>query len=242
MKYRFLVFIGMVVPAFAAADYISGAVGHTTFGMAGNPRPGIGNFGTLDTRGGSYGDNWATGLKDFDSRFVPGEDTIGRISPRLDYRARYLYLYQLINNDKTQSMREFRVVIAASHVPLVTSWGYFQDTGFADDKKMTGTVVPCSVTSFLGSHDETAPPGTGVFKVINPRVVVINQEDPGLNPSNVYYFGRAVVGSFVGHAGFLPPLRRGTVFGYTSDYPPTLVPGSVTYHCGGPNQPPCPKP
>lgn len=91
------------------------------------------------------GDPWGTGLGDFDSRFVPGRNFDGGVSPRLDTRARYIYLYQLVN-DRGLDPRGGVVPAALNTIRAedvasfglrllvdpryITSWGHFQGAGF----------------------------------------------------------------------------------------------------------------
>jgi hypothetical protein len=99
------------------------------------------------------GDTWRTGLADVDDRFVPGQSrTQSGGSPRLDVRARYLYLYQIVNDRGTMLPGEKGIVVAAlaaaeqvvkaqdlasftvklSPDPMaITSWGHFRGAGFA---------------------------------------------------------------------------------------------------------------
>lgn len=91
------------------------------------------------------GDTWGTGMGDFDSRFIPGRNFDGGVSPRLDTKAKYLYLYQLVN-DRGLDPREGVAFAAYDKVRAqdvasfglkllvdpraITSWGYFQGAGF----------------------------------------------------------------------------------------------------------------
>jgi hypothetical protein len=103
---------------------------------------------------GAGGDTWRTGLADLDDRFVPGRSrTRSGVSPRLDTRARYLYLYQIVNDRgtvmpgekgmivtalagaaeqavKTQDVASFTVKLGADP-QAITSWGHFRAAGFA---------------------------------------------------------------------------------------------------------------
>src|ERR1051325_4728458 len=51
------------------------------------------NSGDLDK-----GDAFATGMKDFESAFREGYGYKGNLSPRLDRKAKYLYLYQVVSD------------------------------------------------------------------------------------------------------------------------------------------------
>jgi len=245
MKYLILLLVAFNVFACAArADFVSGATGHTTFKLGETTAPGILNFAVLNRKNGQFGDEWGGRLDNFDQRFFRGEDALGRLSPPLDFTAHYLYLYQLVNDTASTNVHEFRIPVLQSQgttSPLVTSWGQFEGTGFADDKKMIGTAVPVSATNFFGFTDPASPPGSPSLKVINPRIVLINSnDDPGIDPAKVYFFGSVFIGSwFDGSKVTLTPKRRGTLCGFTSHYPPMLLPGSVVFRCGGPGESPC---
>src|SRR5205085_647785 len=62
--------------------------------------------------------------------FVPGRDSDGRSSPGFDRNARYLYLYQTIN-DMPQAADAVRSTSVLLFDPaLLTSWGHFRNLGF----------------------------------------------------------------------------------------------------------------
>jgi hypothetical protein len=104
------------------------------------------------------GDTWGTGSAGFDSRFVPGRNFDGGVSPRLDRRARYIYLYQLVNDpgldpQEIRQVADFQVVrgepVSSFALKLlvdpryITSWGHFQGAGFnaiVPDRDLTNKV------------------------------------------------------------------------------------------------------
>ena len=55
-------------------------------------------FMVLDRGEGHGNDTWGTKIKDFDPTFQAGLDDALKPSPGLDKKARYLYLYQVIND------------------------------------------------------------------------------------------------------------------------------------------------
>jgi len=90
------------------------------------------------------GDVWGTGVKDFDGTFVPGVDFNAADSPTLDTRAKYLYLYQVVNSRGLDPISKVifaankekgTEAIASAAVRLrvdpryITSWGHFKTTG-----------------------------------------------------------------------------------------------------------------
>jgi hypothetical protein len=96
------------------------------------------------------GDTWGSGLANLGSRFVPGRGFDGSISPALDTGARYLYLYQLVNDRgltprdgvafagynavRADDLASFglRLLICPCYI---TSWGHFQGTAFTVNVK-----------------------------------------------------------------------------------------------------------
>jgi hypothetical protein len=90
------------------------------------------HFTVIDTRATDedavWRDSIAAGMK---KAFVPGKDNRGNSSPDFDATARYLYLYQTIN-DMPQALNG----VSNSSVYLIdptllTSWGHFEGHGFA---------------------------------------------------------------------------------------------------------------
>src|SRR5439155_3370983 len=47
---------------------------------------------------GFDGDTWGTGTADFDRQFSEGRNFEGSYSPSLDTKARFVYLYQIVND------------------------------------------------------------------------------------------------------------------------------------------------
>jgi hypothetical protein len=100
-----------------------------------NPRDAIGGtvyFTVLEQRrNAEVGDTWGTGIKNFDALLVRGREVDGASSPRIDTTARYLYLYQTINDRGTG------VPITSTSIRLlvdpraITSWGSAPGLGFA---------------------------------------------------------------------------------------------------------------
>jgi hypothetical protein len=91
------------------------------------------------------GDTWGTGMGAFDGAFVPGRNFDGGVSPRLDTRARYIYLYQLVNDPgldpheikpaaydsvRAEDVSSFALKLLIDP-RYITSWGHFQGKGFS---------------------------------------------------------------------------------------------------------------
>ena len=95
-------------------------------------------------RTGAPGDPWGLGT-DLSKFFMPGKDGKDVVSPLLESKSRYLYLYQIVND---RGMEPQGVVFAAPADPksepiggfdlrlpvdtkYITSWGYFEKTGMS---------------------------------------------------------------------------------------------------------------
>jgi hypothetical protein len=224
----------------AAAEYLSGATGHTVLNCPGSLKKcGVIHFAVLDRNAGRYGDSWATGYANFDFGFERGTDLGHRPSPRLDYRAPFLYLYQVTNDLQELPIASGSVPFHIAADRLVTSWGYFQGLGFADDK--TGkALTPVSATNPFGIT-EMVKPGEMSLKVLNPAVVSISGgNDAGQDPYEVVLGRRDLRASWLGGKEIAPG-GRGTLFGFTSNHPPGFLKGNVVLKCGHAGEPPCPR-
>jgi hypothetical protein len=108
---------------------------------------------------GVLGDFYGTGHPGIDDLFKEGRSTAGQYSPGLDTSARFLYVYQIVNDRGLDPMREvpigaawrnFRTedIVSATVKLLVdckaiTSWGHFKNTAFAGrvaDRDLRGKV------------------------------------------------------------------------------------------------------
>jgi uncharacterized protein (TIGR03382 family) len=178
--------------------------------LAGNPDfNGLGGtvFFAVYRLSSGEGDMWGTGVKDFDKTFVPGVDYNDAGSPSLDTRAKYLYLYQVVNSRgldpispgmfaaNTQKGTE---PIASTAVRLrvdpryITSWGHFKNTG------LTLAVMP----EHLQEKKEGIAPAAGEKKSDAARPAIEDDKEGALrmavsvNPSilgsldmNAYLWG-----------------------------------------------------
>ena len=106
-------------------------------------------FAVLDGKDGPPGDTWGTGVKDFDTMFSAGLDSPNRT---LDTSARYLYLYQVVNDSGRDSAVLQATVRLLVDPRAITSWGHFaakkdnktQGVGFA--AAFDGMVLPVSAS------------------------------------------------------------------------------------------------
>jgi len=104
-------------------------------------------FAVLE-RTGNEGDSWGSGVDGFNDRFVEGKSFRNNYSPGLDKEAKYLYLYQVVNDRGLDPPSEGVVPagfppkdlrslpIAGTALRLIvdpryiTSWGHFRGVGF----------------------------------------------------------------------------------------------------------------
>ena len=80
-------------------------------------------------------------MKDLDKQFRPGVDSGGNPSPGLDREAKYLYLYQTVNDRGTTlpiQSTSIRLLVDLKRKEI-TSWGYFSGRGFRDDAGLVDT-------------------------------------------------------------------------------------------------------
>jgi hypothetical protein len=157
-------------------------------------------FTVIDTTGAEEDDLWVRIGKGLTEAFVPGKDSEGVASPAFDSSARYLYLYQTVNDlPQAQSAMRSSSVLLIDPM-LVTSWGHFTGHGFAIPVEQMGKSVIQPV-----SFDSPADAQNRVYR--NPdREHLIDQlfrigkypsrpkdgviqpvagEDPVRNPDNV---------------------------------------------------------
>jgi hypothetical protein len=87
-------------------------------------------FAIFDLASGTADDTWGTGIKGFNASFRPGLDFAGDSSPSLDTSARYLYLYQVVNDRGTETPVR-STVLKLSNAESLTSWGHFAGYSFA---------------------------------------------------------------------------------------------------------------
>src|SRR5262249_33749276 len=111
-------------------------------------------------------DVFHTRMPDFEGAFREGYGYKGNLSPRLDRKAKYLYLYQVVSDrgfdprNRLQKPSEIKLAVddAVNKIPHtqdiarfalrlivhpkhITSWGYFVDRGFAakvEDRNLNG--------------------------------------------------------------------------------------------------------
>lgn len=111
-------------------------------------------------RTGAEGDTWGTGLANFDEMFAEGRSFNNTFSPALDSKAKFLYLYMVVNDRGLDPVKgdvipaawkEFKTEdIYSATVKLhvdpryITSWGHFRNSSFGArviERDIKGAVV-----------------------------------------------------------------------------------------------------
>jgi hypothetical protein len=113
----------------ARAAYLASFSGNTQPYHNNVQGPGVGgtvNFAVYDTTGGSAGDTWGTGVANFNSLF-----TAAAGSGALDTTAKYLYVYQTVNNGPSAGSFPISVNAVLVNPALVTSYGTFTGSSFS---------------------------------------------------------------------------------------------------------------
>jgi hypothetical protein len=173
-------------------------------------------FMVLELGRGEKGDRWATGVKDLDKNFQPGVDWKDASSPDLDSEARYLYLYQVVNDRKTTGPLQGATVQLLVDPELITSWGHFTNVGFTFRAKKGGAYRAISAT-VQGVSDR---PRDRMYRKIAPAILPAisyglgqilagkkKGPDPGYQPDRVQLLLDV---EFPG-AGYATSRRRGQI-------------------------------
>ena len=102
---------------------------------------------------GDPNDPWGTGLQQFPFSFEPGINFGGTPSPSLDTSAKYLYLYQVVNDRRTLSPIHGVSVKLIVELDEITSWGHFNGVGFASkERDNTDVLKPVRIQPVSYSH------------------------------------------------------------------------------------------
>src|SRR5262245_36496044 len=124
----------------------------------------------LERKGDDKNDPWGSGLGDLASRFKRGVDSRGVTAAELDREAKYLYLFQVINDRGTDlSIQNATVKLQADLKKLaITSWGSFHGAGFA--LKRTAAVGRAAVLPASASNRDGNEPGEWFYRSPSPAV------------------------------------------------------------------------
>ena len=170
-------------------------------------------FMVLDRGDGHGNDTWGTKIKDFDLTYQAGLDGALKPSPGLDKKARYLYLYQVINDRGSPSPIDTVTIRLIIDPALITSWGYFgpptpriprrswaaTGVGFLSDASVKNVIVPMSTDYHPGPPKRPFMPnaprmtvpdpyGLGQIGINNPVKAVADDpqaENTGRTPATV---------------------------------------------------------
>src|SRR5205809_562685 len=172
-----LIFLGLLTPlvslSTAMADVLPQFAGYTRPGSPDGPKTiFVGNeeakkkaiggtvyYMVLERAQGKEGDPWGTGVEDFIKAFRPGVEFNGAFSGGLDTSAKYLYLYQTVNDRGTLVPIQSTSVELLVDLKLneITSWGYFASVGFGildkegGDRPAPTAIRPVSATPVVGA-------------------------------------------------------------------------------------------
>jgi hypothetical protein len=145
-------------------------------------------------------DPFGTKYKDFDKLFKPGIDSANRKSPSFDRTARFLYLYQVVNDRRIPHKIHnvtVHLLVDESHI---TSWGYFADE--KGGKALTGV-------SFAIPQDEK---GKSVIRPVGadyPGVGTTTAQQRFTTPAPAYPFRKSppslLSGILIGNKPAGPP-------------------------------------
>lgn len=214
-------FAGFTRPGKPADDIVAGEIRFASDNEEVR-RTGIGGtiyYQVLQLKG-DENDPWGTGLKNFADSFKAGIDSNGVTSPPLDTQARYLYLYQVVNDRQTQTPISSVAVQLMVELKDITSWGSFTGLGFAvrgkEGDKEEGKILPVSFTHIIstGKTDRAYKPKAPAisvpqsFKLVqvpskrgekpaddkkNGRIVAVHWDalDPAVNPDYVMLLGKS---------------------------------------------------
>lgn len=181
--------------AFIAADSGNTQPYHTV------PGPGVGgtvNFAVFDNTGGTSGDTFGTGISNFNSLFTAASG-----SAAFDTTAKFLYLYQTVNNGPSAGSFPISTNTVFVTPSLLSSYGTFTGTKFS--------------TTVLGTPAGFGDPSTGSVPT-SPVVLVSGQA--GLSAPSL------TLGSSSLRALYSPELVSGAMsilWGYTSNSAPVFA-------------------
>jgi hypothetical protein len=195
----------------ASAGFLTG--GNTFPSSPGPPGTGVDghvNFAVFDTSGGSAGDTWGTGLAGFDAAFVAGI----LASPALDTTAKYLYLYQTVNDGSNANVISTNSV-SVDAVSFVTSWGHFSAVGFTQ-------TPPGTLTAAGGPYVGGTSAAAGSATVASPIFIGagggVAASGVAQTPTAISNTGLSIAALFFGD--LLAAGEVSAVWGYTSNHGP----------------------
>src|SRR5262249_25103376 len=110
-------------------------------------------FMVIDLKAHADDEVWSDLLRELVKGFKPGESGDGRSSPDYDRGARYLYLYQSVNDMPAAESGIRSSSVFLVEAGLVTSWGHFAGYGFSltQEEKDKRVIRPVSSTWVVDS-------------------------------------------------------------------------------------------
>ena len=140
-----------IMPALAADGKAGKLIGGTVY------------FTVLDRADGTAADPWGTSAKDFEKIFRVSRDVKGR---KLDTEARYLFLYQVVNDSGLDASIQYASVRLLLYPRLVTSWGHVvqreekgvMGAGFVVENFKDGKVTPAAAVTGDTPYRPVDPP------------------------------------------------------------------------------------
>ncbi|HWG41379.1 MAG TPA: hypothetical protein VN688_01240, partial [Gemmataceae bacterium] len=124
-------------------------------------------FKVFELGGDESTDPWGTGFKNLETSFVPGQASRGRAIDKLDTTARYLYVYQVINDSYRDAQVKSVAIRLLIPPHLITSWGHFAEKG---------GVAPARGAGFAMEFDDPDPKKPNLKSMVLP----VSTEHPGI--------------------------------------------------------------
>ncbi|HTU22585.1 MAG TPA: hypothetical protein VMG10_31390 [Gemmataceae bacterium] len=155
-------------PIQVAGDNAEGAIGATVY------------FKVFERGNDDEGDPWGTGFVDLDRWFVPGQASRGRNAESLDTSARYLYLYQVVNDSYRPAQLKSVAVRIIIPPHLITSWGHFAE------RKDKGAGRGVGFSMLFDHPDPKTPKAKGMTLPLSTEHAGVN-DDLYRDPAPYFY-------------------------------------------------------
>jgi len=142
---------------------------------------------------GTPGDRWGTGIPNFDNYFVAG---MNNDRSTIDPDARYLYLYQLVNDSgRPAAIRTVSIRLIVDP-RLITSWGHFVERKKTDkgEKSFRGVGFALPAEDKIGKETKIRTVSTAFQPVSNKQYL---SPAPAVKTSRVFSFAPISLGELV---------------------------------------------
>jgi hypothetical protein len=142
---------------------------------------------------GTPGDRWGTGIPDFDKTFVAG---MNNDRTAIDPDARYLYLYQLVNDSGREAAIRTVSIRLIVDPRLITSWGHFVQRKKTDkgDNVVRGVGFAVPTEDKDGKGSQMRPVSTA-FQAVTKKQYL--SPAPAVKASKMYSFAPISLGDLV---------------------------------------------